>query len=91
MNIEFLPEAREEFYDAPGFYEGREIGLGIRFRAEISEVCATIQAHLMEGAGRWIPPRELSRVSVLHRLFHSRQNGRGCGRSPRKPTPRILG
>lgn len=45
MNIEFLPEAQVEFYDASGFYEDREIGLGMRFRAEISEVCGTIQAH----------------------------------------------
>ena len=45
MNIEFLPEAREELFDAAGFYEERETGLGMRFRAEVSEVCATIQAH----------------------------------------------
>lgn len=45
MNLEFLPEAREEFLDAAGFYEDRETGLGSRFRAEIFEVCATIQAH----------------------------------------------
>jgi hypothetical protein len=43
MNIEFLPVVREEFYDAAGFYEGREIGLGMRSRAEIFEVGATIQ------------------------------------------------
>jgi toxin ParE1/3/4 len=45
MNFEFLPEAQIEFYDAAEFYEGREIVLGIQFMAEISEVCATIQAH----------------------------------------------
>ena len=45
MNIEFLPEAEAEFYDAAGFYEECEIGLGMRFRMEISEVCLTIQAH----------------------------------------------
>jgi plasmid stabilization system protein ParE len=45
MNIEFLPEAQEEFYDAAEFYEEREMGLGMRFRAEISEACSMIQAH----------------------------------------------
>jgi hypothetical protein len=28
MNLEFLPEARAEFYDAVDFYEDREGGLG---------------------------------------------------------------
>jgi len=45
---------------------------------------------VVEGTGRRLPPRELSRVSVLHRLFHSRQHGRDCGGRPWKPTPRLL-
>jgi toxin ParE1/3/4 len=43
MKIEFLPEAQMEFYDAAEFYEEREIGLGRRFRVEVSEACAAIQ------------------------------------------------
>lgn len=35
MNLEFLPEARFEFYDAE-FYEDNESGLGKRFRDEIA-------------------------------------------------------
>lgn len=45
---------------------------------------------VVEGAGRRFPPRELSGVSVLHRLFHSRQHGRDCGGSPWTPATRIL-
>jgi len=36
MNIEFLPEVEAEFYDAADYYEEHEVGLGMRFRAEIS-------------------------------------------------------
>ena len=48
MTIEFLPEAQAEFCDAAEFYEGREIGLGIRFRAEISEVLTRLQLGLRQ-------------------------------------------
>lgn len=45
MNLEFLPEARTEFYDTTDYYEEKESGLGKRFRAEIWEVCTTILDH----------------------------------------------
>ena len=35
MNIEFHPEAAEEFEAAVDWYEAREIGLGLDFAAEI--------------------------------------------------------
>jgi len=36
MNIEFHPEAAEEFEAAVDWYEAREIGLGLDFAAEIN-------------------------------------------------------
>jgi hypothetical protein len=45
MNLEFLPEAESEFYDAAEFYESKESGLGKRFRDEVHEACSTIQGH----------------------------------------------
>lgn len=42
MNLEFLPGARAEFYEAATYYEGKEKGLGKRFRAEIGDVCSAI-------------------------------------------------
>ncbi|MBI4027832.1 MAG: type II toxin-antitoxin system RelE/ParE family toxin [Verrucomicrobia bacterium] len=38
MKIEFLPEAREEFFEASVYYETKEKGLGIRFRDEVAHV-----------------------------------------------------
>ncbi len=38
MSLEFLPEAREEFFEAVFFYESKEVGLGIRFRNEVAHV-----------------------------------------------------
>lgn len=40
--LEFLPRAVEEFEEATRYYEGREAGLGLRFRLEIESVCAAI-------------------------------------------------
>lgn len=45
MKLEFLPEARAEFYEAAEYYEGKERGLGKRFRDEVWEVCSTILDH----------------------------------------------
>lgn len=45
MNLEFLPEALSEFAEAVEFYEGKEPGLGKRFKNEIGEACSTIIAH----------------------------------------------
>lgn len=45
MNLEFLPEARNEFAAAVEFYENKEPGLGQRFANEIRDVCSTIVAH----------------------------------------------
>ena len=42
MTLDFLQEASEEFYAATEYYEGCEIGLGARFRAEVLDVCRTI-------------------------------------------------
>ena len=38
MKLKFLPEAREEFFEASVYYESKEIGLGIRFRDEAAHV-----------------------------------------------------
>lgn len=45
MNLEFLPEARSELYEAAAYYEAKEDSLGKRFGAEILEACTTIAAH----------------------------------------------
>ncbi len=45
MNLEFLPEAQAEFFDAAEYYENKESGLGKRFRDEVWEVCSTILQH----------------------------------------------
>ena len=38
MKLEFLPEAREELFEAAVYYESKETGLGIRFRDELAHV-----------------------------------------------------
>lgn len=45
MKLEFLPEARAEFFEAVIYYEKKQHGLGKRFRTEIVEVCSTILEH----------------------------------------------
>lgn len=42
MNYEFLAEARDEFGEAAEYYEGKEPGLGVRFRAEVERVVQRI-------------------------------------------------
>jgi len=44
MKHEFLPEARDEFWEAALYYESREAGLGVRFRHEVSHVIERIAA-----------------------------------------------
>jgi plasmid stabilization system protein ParE len=44
MNYEFLAEARDEFWEAALYYEFKEEGLGVRFRAEVSHVIKRILA-----------------------------------------------
>ncbi len=38
MKLEFLSEAREEFFEATTYYESKERGLGVRFRDEVAHV-----------------------------------------------------
>jgi plasmid stabilization system protein ParE len=45
MKLEFLPEARLEFFEAVDYYEQKQAGLGKRFRAEIAEICSMILEH----------------------------------------------
>lgn len=42
MKLEFLPEARLEFYAAAERYEDIEAGLGSRFRNEVRSICRLI-------------------------------------------------
>ncbi len=42
MSIEFLPEAEAELVAAAEWYEGREKGLGRRFRNEIAHVLSRV-------------------------------------------------
>ncbi len=44
MNYEFLPEARDEFWEAALYYESKEEGLGVRFRGEVAHVIERILA-----------------------------------------------
>lgn len=50
MNYEFLPEARDEFREAALYYESKEVGLGMRFRLEVSHVINRIVADPIFGA-----------------------------------------
>ena len=45
MNLEFFPEAKEELIGAALEYEGRQSGLGWRFRQEIRQVIDWIVEH----------------------------------------------
>ena len=42
MTVAFMAEAEEEFVEAAVWYEGREQGLGKRFREEVAHVVARI-------------------------------------------------
>jgi len=42
MTLEFLPEASAELYEAADYYEGKQPGLGWRFRSEVLELCRLI-------------------------------------------------
>jgi hypothetical protein len=44
MNYEFLPEARDELWEAALYYASREEGLGARFREEVAHVIERILA-----------------------------------------------
>ena len=44
MNYDFLPQARDELWEAALFYENREAGLGLRFRREVAHVVERILA-----------------------------------------------
>jgi hypothetical protein len=44
MTPEFLPEARDEFWEAALYYEEQEAGLGLRFRNEVFYVIQRIVA-----------------------------------------------
>lgn len=46
MRLEFLPEARAEFYEACAYYEDKEAGLGIRFR--VITLCIVLVAAFLE-------------------------------------------
>lgn len=45
MKFDFLPEASAELYAAAEYYEGKEEGLGWRFRKEVAEVCRLMVQH----------------------------------------------
>ena len=45
MNLEFLQEAKVEFYEAANYYEKKEKNLGKRFRDEVRVVCSAILEH----------------------------------------------
>ena len=42
MNVEFLAEARTEFYEAVAHYETEQAGLGLRFATKVIEASRTI-------------------------------------------------
>ena len=44
MNYEFLPEARDELWEAALYYASQEEGLGLRFRGEVAHVIERILA-----------------------------------------------
>jgi len=44
MKYEFLAEARDEFWEAALYYESKEEGLGVRFRAVVLHVISHILA-----------------------------------------------
>ena len=44
MNYEFLPEARDELWEAALYYASQEEGLGLRFRGEVAHVIQCILA-----------------------------------------------
>jgi plasmid stabilization system protein ParE len=44
VNYEFLPEARDELWEAALYYASQEAGLGVRFRVEVARVIERILA-----------------------------------------------
>jgi plasmid stabilization system protein ParE len=42
MILKFLPAASAELFEAAGYYESKQEGLGRRFRNEVLEVCRLI-------------------------------------------------
>jgi len=45
MNIEFLPEADEEFLEASRYYENEALGVGLAFIAEVHRVITMVISH----------------------------------------------
>jgi hypothetical protein len=45
MTLEFLPEPSAELYEAAAYYEGKQPGLGRRFRGEVLELCRLVVRH----------------------------------------------
>lgn len=92
MILEFLPEASAELYAAAEYYEQKEEGLGWKLRNEVLQVCQLIvqQPVLWRERAGGIQARELSGVSVLHRLFHSGRSRRCCSGCTRTSAAGIL-
>ena len=42
MTLEFLSKASSELFEAADYYETKEFELGLRFRDEVSRICARI-------------------------------------------------
>jgi plasmid stabilization system protein ParE len=64
MDIEFHPEAEEEFIEAAAYYEARVPGLGSRFIDELE----TLEALLVERPGIGEPIDALFRRAVFRRF-----------------------
>ncbi len=61
MTLELLPEASAELYEAAAYYEGKQPGLGWRFRSEVLELCRLVA----NGSPRpWARAPWLSRFSI---------------------------
>ncbi len=45
MTLLVLEQAEREFSKSVGYYESKEIGLGVRFRNEVASIVSSIQQH----------------------------------------------
>ena len=68
MKHQFIAEALAEYEDAVAYYEGREIGLGMRFILEVDDVLATMLAFPRLGS---LVPDTPSELEIRRRVLHT--------------------
>jgi hypothetical protein len=86
-----LVEAGREFAASVVYYESREPGLGLRFRAEVEAVVDWMRRFPeVPGCERRLSAHKLAHIRSLRSLYHTREHDLDSGNSSRASAARVL-